>query len=347
MKQGRIISLDWLKCLAALLIVNSHLGVCYGNYAAFATGGAIGNAVFFFCSGYALGLGRFDRFDNWYKRRIYRIYPSVLSKTLIAPIIVFFTAVFTNTLSSLQCETLLNGGGNSLGDALINGGGWFLKAILLFYAVLYLLRRILNDKISYSFIVLSVVTLIYLFLVFNHRAVDLFSADSKDARIIYFLIMLMGLCLSNNSVQLNHKSSSFFAVVSLVFVVAYYTLLAIARKYQIPYLEILSLAPFFMLMIALVKAFESEKLKKLWMSNWGWPFRFISTHCWEIYLAQLFHVFTYENHFEKVFPFPLNIPMTFLAIFATAYVIKVLSQLIIQLFNKEDFDWMKIIITWN
>lgn len=100
MAKERVVSLDWLKCLAALLIVNSHMGVCYGKYAALATGGAIGNAIFFFCSGYALSLGRFDRFDNWFKRRVFRIYPSVIAKAFVAPIIAALTALFaTGSLS--------------------------------------------------------------------------------------------------------------------------------------------------------------------------------------------------------------------------------------------------------
>ena len=49
------------------------------KYEMFATGGTIGDALFMFCSGYTLFLGRIDRFDNWYKRRINRIYPSVFA----------------------------------------------------------------------------------------------------------------------------------------------------------------------------------------------------------------------------------------------------------------------------
>lgn len=41
-------SLEYLKFFATLLIINSHIGKCYGDYAALATGGAIGNGLFFF-----------------------------------------------------------------------------------------------------------------------------------------------------------------------------------------------------------------------------------------------------------------------------------------------------------
>lgn len=75
MKQ-RNIGIDILKCFAAIVITNSHMDILYPKFGALATGGAIGDALFFFCSGFTLFLGRMGRFDNWYKRRINRIYPN-------------------------------------------------------------------------------------------------------------------------------------------------------------------------------------------------------------------------------------------------------------------------------
>ena len=72
MKQ-RNIGIDILKCFAAIVITNSHMDILYPKFGALATGGAIGDALFFFCSGFTLFLGRMGRFDNWYKRRINRI----------------------------------------------------------------------------------------------------------------------------------------------------------------------------------------------------------------------------------------------------------------------------------
>ena len=80
-------SLERLKFFAALMITNSHFGELYGKYSIFATGGAIGDALFFFCSGIALSLSHFDRFDNWYKRRFFRVYPSVIATNLLSVIV--------------------------------------------------------------------------------------------------------------------------------------------------------------------------------------------------------------------------------------------------------------------
>lgn len=47
MKQ-RNISIDILKCFAALIITNSHMDILYPKFGALATGGAIGDALFSF-----------------------------------------------------------------------------------------------------------------------------------------------------------------------------------------------------------------------------------------------------------------------------------------------------------
>ena len=73
------ISIDIVKFLAVFLIINSHADIMYAKYASLATGGAIGDALFLFCSGYTLFWSGTKRFDNWYKRRISRIYPSVIA----------------------------------------------------------------------------------------------------------------------------------------------------------------------------------------------------------------------------------------------------------------------------
>ena len=60
----RDISIDILKFIAAIVITNSHMELLYGKYSLLATGGAIGDVLFFFSSGFTLFLGCVERFDN-------------------------------------------------------------------------------------------------------------------------------------------------------------------------------------------------------------------------------------------------------------------------------------------
>lgn len=65
----RDFSIDILKFLAVLLITNSHFDILYPTDCAFlGTGGAIGDALFFFCSGFTLFLKPAGRFDLYYKK---------------------------------------------------------------------------------------------------------------------------------------------------------------------------------------------------------------------------------------------------------------------------------------
>ena len=112
----RNISIDILKCIAAILITNSHMGSLYGKYSILATGGAIGDVLFFFCSGFTLFLGRMGRFDNWYKRRINRIYPTVFAWAIV--------------------EAFIFNYHNDMRYTVINGGGWFVTCIMIYYVIL-------------------------------------------------------------------------------------------------------------------------------------------------------------------------------------------------------------------
>ena len=108
----RDIGIDIIKLLAALLITNSHMNNYYPDSISFlGTGGAIGDALFFFCSGFTLFLKPMGRFDNWYKRRISRIYPTAICWIL-------FSVVFL-------------GDDKTISSALSWSGGWFFKCIMI------------------------------------------------------------------------------------------------------------------------------------------------------------------------------------------------------------------------
>jgi len=66
-----------IRCVAALMIMWSHFGgLVPEKISAFATGGTLGNALFFFASGYALFGSDMTNWKRWFFRRYTRIYPS-------------------------------------------------------------------------------------------------------------------------------------------------------------------------------------------------------------------------------------------------------------------------------
>lgn len=73
--------ITWLKALAAILITNSHLGGVY-PVASLATGGLLGNLLFFAVSGFCLYNIKVS-FHKWYIKRLFRIYPAVWIATIV------------------------------------------------------------------------------------------------------------------------------------------------------------------------------------------------------------------------------------------------------------------------
>lgn len=114
---NRNIGIDVLKFFAVFLVMNSHMGICYPKFEFLSTGGSIGDALFFFASGFTLFMGRNLRFDNWYKRRINRIYPSLLATAILG------CAIF--------------GVSDNIIDVLLGERYWFVGCILIYYIVLY------------------------------------------------------------------------------------------------------------------------------------------------------------------------------------------------------------------
>lgn len=71
-----------LKCIAVVLITWSHMDELV-PISQICTGGAVGDGLFLFCSGFTLFMGRGGDFFNWYKRRVNRIYPSILAWAVV------------------------------------------------------------------------------------------------------------------------------------------------------------------------------------------------------------------------------------------------------------------------
>ena len=121
-----------MKVVGVFCVLNSHLDFFYGDYKFLATGGTIGNALFFFCSGYTLFLKKqvrtFLDFPNWYKRRFNRIYPSVFAIAIIS--------------------CLLLGYGPNFLHLIIFGGGWFVPCIMVYYIISYVLVTAYGNRMN-------------------------------------------------------------------------------------------------------------------------------------------------------------------------------------------------------
>lgn len=306
--------IDWLKALAVILVMNSHMNMCYPKFGFLASGGAIGDALFFFVSGFTLFLGRHMRFDNWYKRRISRIYPSIIATAIIVWLL------WNNT--------------DSIGDILLGKRYWFIGCILVYYVLLYPIKTLKNGSYaSHCMIIGAVISVLLYFLFFNNEKP--FYAGSFFRCIAFFLIMLQGAIMgkSANNYRFQKKHVFFFFLSIGLFYCFFYLgnhnaliLLSFASLFGVTrYGYLMCSAPL---------------LEKLYHNKYICQIVYIiSQCCLEVYLIQKY-VFT--KSLNDIFP--LNIVIIMIAVLLMAYIVKVVAELILQTFKTEPYEWKKMLL---
>lgn len=342
-KSTRNISIDILKFFAVLLITNSHFDEQYVYCKELATGGAIGDALFFFCSGYTLFLGRFGRFDTWYKRRIRRIYPSVIGLGIIV-LLLYHTDFFLSRL-------------------LTDGAGWFVSCIMIYYVLLYFVRRYAINNLKVVYGIAGALVLLWYVMFFEpvHSFIQhvpflnwMVFCEPMDKVWIYqwnyfkwgffFLFMLFGAELGLKEKENGiHGERNFLKILVklMASVIGFYLLPLISLKHPVAqsYL-LLSLIPLAATCFYLYQLCQTRELLKLMrMKKTGWCIKAIGGLCLEIYLVQPFVRTTTLN-----FLFPLNILILSVAIVVVGYLCRSVGRLFQQTFSSEEgYDWKAII----
>lgn len=309
----RNVGIDWLKALAVFLVMNSHMQICYPKYGFLATGGAIGDALFFFASGFTLFLGRQMRFDNWYKRRINRIYPSIIATAIIA------WAVWGNS--------------DSIGDILLGKGYWFIGCILVYYILLYPVKTIKNGYFA-PYVLAVVGACVFLYFLFFHKG-QLYYGGTPFGRVVFFLFMLQGAIMGKCADNFTFKW--WYVLLLAVSICMFYAIQAIGSDNWIMLLS------FVALMGITRYAYLSccaPILAKIYNHRWlGGLVYIISQCCLEVYLIQKY-IFT--DQLNSLFP--LNIPIIMIAVLLAAYIIKTIAEFLSQTFKSEPYEWRKMLL---
>ena len=306
-----------LKFVAALLITYSHMGALFPQYKGLVTGGAIGDGLFFFCSGFTLFLGRQGSFPNWYKRRINRIYPTIIAWALLSAVFFGWTWSVTDLVTTPRY--------------------WFIPCIMVYYAIFYFIRTYMLDRLGWAFSLTFVVIAASYFFVLDLDSSVMY-ADVTYMRIYYFSFMLLGatVAVRKNRSDAGPKKALLYVLLGLV---SYYACMGV---YKIdPFFcrfQLLSLFPLLFAVYWMYRACETSAVQRILNSEKTGPgIYFVSCLTLEIYMVQ-YALFT--DKMNGIFP--ANIAVTYLAIFAAAYALKCASRLFLQIFRDGEFDWHKI-----
>ncbi len=324
--EGRSKAIVILKCLAALLITISHLDVIFPNgFKWMATGGALGDSLFFFCSGFTLFLGRDGGFANWYKRRISRIYPAVFIWGVIAT--VFYAQDWLVT------------------DVLAAKGLWFLSCIMIYYIIIYAIYHLLKKHLNIIFIIAFIIAFAAGYLIIDTSHVTMYGS-SKYIRVFYFIFMLLGTitAININKIvggglkysQISVWKSCLSFVISMG---AYYGFLYLCKiNATVCLVQALSLIPLLLAVWFLFQLCNTESASKIFNKAWlGNIVYVLSALTLEIYIVQRGII---SAAWLPLFPF--NIPLILCCIVVLAYVVHCLANLFMQIFAKEDINWRKV-----
>ncbi len=170
-------AITYLKCLATLLIINTHISALYPSKLSFlAFGGFFGNCFFFFCSGFCL-TNVATVFHKWYGRRFIRVY---------AP---YLIALPTLLIAGVKINS------QNLWNVVMPYETYhFIPTILALYVLFYWITKAhQHTRVKYRhFLALSLVGFFaYFFLAFD-KSQDVLAHFTVTETIPYIVMMILG-----------------------------------------------------------------------------------------------------------------------------------------------------------
>jgi peptidoglycan/LPS O-acetylase OafA/YrhL len=246
-----------LRFLATVAITNSHFGELYPiGYSSLATGGMIGNAIFFFCSGYTLYLSIVKTKLNsyrWLLKRLFRLYPSIWIFRIFTFLFLGKTLFWFNFLIP---------------------GYWFLNAIIIFYILFYFIVRYFHKYLNWIFGLLFVLC----FFNFSLQTFQYQKFIIEQTSNIYYLhyfylfaIMLFGSYCAQKRENLQIRKN-WDIIFSILTIILYYGFKGFVIKLKLWYPQLivpllLILVIFYLYKVSIyfstIKLFLNNKIKKI------------------------------------------------------------------------------------
>ena len=318
--KDRDVAIDIVKFLAVLLIINSHADMMYPHMKMLATGGAIGDCLFLFCSGFTLFWGGQKSFGSFYKRRIRRIYPSVIISVLFVHMICMNPTFGIKELA----------------------GGNFIKAIMVYYVLLYFVRKYALDKIGLVLAGVAAVSLAVYILWFPYKyevsSKGLYGITTQYRWIPYFAAMLIGAVVGMKRKELRYHAWWDFGKLMLC-IVLFYSIQFTAKIYRpIAPWQVVTLLPLMGITVYFYKWCNCDWMKRIYQSKWGNALiMIVGGLCLESYLIQ-HSLFTVKMNSI----WPLNLLIIVVVILLCSYIVRCMARWFAQTFRTEDYEWKKI-----
>lgn len=303
----------FLRFVAIICIANSHLDALY-PVPLLATGGSIGNALFFMLSGYGLFLSasiQNKSFLPWYKRRILRIYPSMWLATILMIVIAqsaWRTLGFFDYVGLFVWPTAY----------------WFIAALMIYYVIFYVIWQ----RQNYKYFLIGIFILVLPYLYFYLTMVDLsfYSIEGPASGyfkwIFYLQTMFFGGYLAGckRSGQSNFLKDGLALVLLIAF---HYGILFFMSKFGGTQYQAVTHLLMFPILFFFLRFAESKEITALVQSKYvGSVISLMAALTLEIYLL---HGYVRAFPFVLKTIFPFNIVVFWIVSVVLAYGLNCLS----------------------
>lgn len=233
---------------------------------------------------------------------------------------------------------LFFGSGKSFVDILLTGGGWFVSCIMIYYVVLYFVRRTMFNHLKIV-LAASIAISIGLYWAFRDGSHFNMYGNTYYKWIHYFSFMLQGCIMGVLFKQrtLSIKSGWLEAAKAIGCVALFYGLCVFKNNDSLNFLQTLSLIPLLGVTYYVYRLCNAEGIKSVYPTKAGWCIRAVGGLCLEVYLVQ---GCLFTDKLNTLFP--LNLLIVFIEILLVAYVLRCLSRVWAQTFKDNDYQWKEV-----
>lgn len=305
-----------LRFVAILLIANSHLDALY-PISSLATGGSIGNALFFMLSGYGLFLSAIIRpgpFLTWYGRRIVRIYPALWIASILIALVAQSAWRSLDWLGYVQMFVWPT-------------RYWFVAALMIFYMLFFVMLRLHDSRYFLAVIAVLYVPYLYFYITGLDLSGYAIEGEGYFKWLFYLQTMFFGGYLAGRK-TLGRLSLWKDGLALILFVALHYGSLSAMNRFGGWEFQIVSHLLMFPTLFFFLRLASNERIAALVQSRYlGTAVSLVAGATLEIYLL---HGYVRELPFMLETVFPLNLLAFWIVTILLSYVLNRVSRLIVQ-----------------
>lgn len=310
----------FLRAIACVLITNSHQEEIY-PIRILASGGLLGDVIFFAISGYCLYSMKQQAFGKWYIKRLRRVYPPVWLTAGTFLVTGIYGAVgIKRALELMFYPTHYH----------------FVASILVLYVLFYFVMRFINrhpqDRTRYLGYVAIAVAMLYFILFYTVYDNSYYHIDDVNNKIIWHLFilsMMIGCYFRMNEEKYLNKGGILPWIATVASMVLYFGAKLGASRGIIPaQLQWVNQLTLLVLLACIFRSFIGieEKIRNIPSAIFA-PIRAIADMAFELYLAQAVIIPTYNTGKET---FPYNFLITISITFLCGWLVHHATNIILQ-----------------